>query len=61
MIVCLCRAVSDRAIRAAVAAGAGSPTAVADACGAGAGCGRCRDMLDRLIAEAQVGSCSTRS
>jgi bacterioferritin-associated ferredoxin len=53
MIVCLCRAVSDRAIRAAVAAGAGNPRAVAAACGAGSGCGACWEAVDRLVSETQ--------
>jgi bacterioferritin-associated ferredoxin len=57
MIVCLCRAVSDRAIHAAVAAGAASPGEVARACGAGTGCGRCWEQLDRLVAEARCASC----
>jgi len=58
MIVCLCRAVSDRAIRAAVAAGAATPTAVADACGAGSGCGQCWETLHRLVTEARAVPCS---
>ena len=51
MIVCLCKAVSDREIRTAIRRGAGTVREVRQACGAGAVCGSCvcdlRDLLDR--------------
>jgi len=53
MIVCHCKAVSDRRVRTAIRAGAGCRKAIARACGAGAGdrCGACRPVVDELLAE----------
>ncbi|WP_242340509.1 MULTISPECIES: bacterioferritin-associated ferredoxin [Anaeromyxobacter] len=51
MIVCICRAVSDRAIRAARDAGAASVEAVGAATGAGTCCGCCRGSIARILAE----------
>ena len=49
MIVCHCKAVSDRTIRAAIRRGAGSPREVARACGAGLTCGGCRPTVRALL------------
>jgi bacterioferritin-associated ferredoxin len=59
MIVCICKRVSDRQVRAAVDDGACTVDAVGEACRAGTGCGACheqiRDIIDgRLCA----GSCA---
>jgi bacterioferritin-associated ferredoxin len=51
MIVCHCRRVSDRTIRAAVQAGAGCEESVAKACGAGSCCGGCVPAVRELIDE----------
>lgn len=51
MLVCHCKRVSDRTIRAAVQSGATCRGAVANACGAGTGCGGCVPMVERLITE----------
>lgn len=51
MVVCSCRAVSDRVVRAAIAAGATTVEAVADRCAAASGCGGCGPELERLIEE----------
>lgn len=51
MIVCLCRRVSDRTIRAARADGAHTVEAVAAATGAGTGCGCCRGTIAKILAE----------
>lgn len=51
MIVCLCEAVSDRAIRAARDAGAQTLEAVAAATGAGTGCGCCHGTIAKILAE----------
>ena len=53
MVVCHCRAVTDRAICAAIREGAGDVGALADCCGAGTGCGGCWPALERLLAEAK--------
>ena len=49
MIVCVCRAVSDRVIRAAVVAGASTVSEVSRACRAGSCCGACRPAIAQLI------------
>ena len=49
MIVCMCRGVSDRTVRALIAAGAQTPTEVRKACGAGSDCGKCCAMLAELL------------
>ena len=51
MIVCLCRAVSDREIRALVDQGAGSMAEVRAACGVGECCGKCARHAREVIAE----------
>jgi bacterioferritin-associated ferredoxin len=51
MVVCLCRAVCDRAIRAAILAGARTPEDIRVACGAGADCRGCVGALDLLVDE----------
>jgi bacterioferritin-associated ferredoxin len=58
MIVCLCRAVSDRAVRAAIAGGASSVEEVGRACRAGTGCGGCRPQIAELLSEAGSGACA---
>jgi bacterioferritin-associated ferredoxin len=52
MIVCVCRGVSDRAIRAALDSGANGPDAIAGATGAGTDCGCCRDTIEAMVARA---------
>ena len=51
MYACLCRAVSERNVRAAVAEGANTVAQVRAACGAGTGCGGCLPSLRRLLRE----------
>ena len=53
MIICHCRAVSDRTVREHVAFGASDLEAVAEWCGAGGRCGGCRPALARLLADAR--------
>jgi bacterioferritin-associated ferredoxin len=52
MYVCICNAVSDREIRAEVAAGARSLAEITVALGVAAGCGCCRDVAQRVVDEA---------
>jgi bacterioferritin-associated ferredoxin len=54
MIVCLCRSVTDRAIRAAIDAGATTMEEVGQACRAGTGCGACRIVIEEMLDEAGV-------
>ena len=52
MIVCHCKAVSDRAVRQAVTQGvAYDLEAVAAGCGAGVRCGGCLPALAQLLSE----------
>ena len=51
MIVCHCRVVSDRDVRAAIEQGAGDLCGVAAACGAGSRCGGCLPELRRMLAD----------
>ncbi|HVE46475.1 MAG TPA: (2Fe-2S)-binding protein [Acidimicrobiales bacterium] len=51
MYACLCRAVPERSVRDAVAAGASTVSAVRATCGAGTGCGGCLPSLKRLLRE----------
>lgn len=49
MIVCLCHAVRDRDLDAAIADGAESVEQIGQQCGAGTGCGACiPEIEDRL-------------
>jgi bacterioferritin-associated ferredoxin len=54
VFVCHCRVVSDRTIRAAIAAGARDVDQVTAVCGAGAGCGGCAPAIEGLLAEAAL-------
>ena len=49
MIVCSCKAVSDRTVRAAAASGATTVEQLAQRCGAGGRCGGCWPELERLL------------
>ena len=61
MIVCHCRALSDRVIRDVIQRGAHSPREVALACHAGRTCGGCipvvRELIDREKSRATAGPC----
>jgi bacterioferritin-associated ferredoxin len=49
MYVCHCEAVTDRAIKAAIASGAQTVPDVTARCRAGGGCGGCHPVLQSLI------------
>ncbi len=49
MIVCVCRAVGERQLRAVVERGACTLEAVERACGAGGDCGTCQPEIVALI------------
>ncbi len=50
MLVCHCKAVSERQVRRAVRSGARSRAEVASACQAGTDCGGCTPLIDEIIA-----------
>jgi bacterioferritin-associated ferredoxin len=54
VLLCHCRAVSDREIRTAIACGARCPDDVRRACGAGSDCGGCRPAVEDLLDDAGV-------
>ena len=49
MFVCLCRAVSDHTIAAAVEGGARTLADVSAECGAGTVCGTCLPMVQQIL------------
>ena len=49
MVVCSCRAVNDRTVDAAIAAGASTVDDLIAKCAAGGRCGGCRPELQRLL------------
>jgi bacterioferritin-associated ferredoxin len=54
MVVCHCRALTDRDVRAAIDDGARSVPDLARTCGAARDCGGCRFALKDLLADAPV-------
>lgn len=52
MIVCVCRGVSERAVAAAIRAGARDVATLSGTTGAGTDCGCCRPALEALAAAA---------
>jgi bacterioferritin-associated ferredoxin len=62
MYVCVCLAVTEAEVEAAIAAGAQTRAAVTSACRAGGDCGACHGMIetkieDHLEAQAQATPC----
>lgn len=53
MFVCICRAVTLRAVTEAIEAGAADLDAVEAACGAGGDCGTCRGDIVGLLREVE--------
>ena len=49
MYVCICRAVTEREVKAAIDAGADTVLAVTKACCAGDDCGACHGVIRELI------------
>jgi len=51
MFVCVCKAVTDVEVRAAIEGGAGTREAVTRACRAGGDCGACHAHIEGMIEE----------
>jgi bacterioferritin-associated ferredoxin len=49
MIVCICKLVTDRQVKSAIAEGASTVAEVARACQAGTGCGACTEQIQEMI------------
>jgi bacterioferritin-associated ferredoxin len=54
MYVCICRAVTEDTVKAAIDAGADTVEAVTGACCAGDDCGSCHQVIEEMI-EARTG------
>jgi len=52
MYVCICRAITDQQIEAAVAAGAENLEAIQVQLGAATGCGTCTEYTEQVISDA---------
>ena len=52
MYVCICNAVTERAIHEAARRGIATLDALAQSTGCGAGCGSCRDLAGMVLEEA---------
>jgi bacterioferritin-associated ferredoxin len=59
MYVCVCRAVTEKEVEAAIDGGAQTIAQVTAACDAGGDCGACRGMIADMIDE-KTGCCSKR-
>jgi bacterioferritin-associated ferredoxin len=57
MFVCICRAVTEQEVKAAIEEGATSVQAVTRSCCAGDDCGACRGAIEDMI-EDRWGGCS---
>jgi len=53
MIICVCNAISDKAIAIAVTSGANTPSLVYKSCGAKPQCGSCTDYIKQEINQSQ--------
>jgi bacterioferritin-associated ferredoxin len=61
VIVCLCKAVNDRAVRAARDAGAHTVEAIGAATGAGTCCGRCTGTIAAILVELRLPGHASRA
>jgi bacterioferritin-associated ferredoxin len=61
MIVCLCKAVNDRAVRAARDAGADTVEAIGAATGAGTCCGGCKGTIAAILVELRLPGHASRA
>lgn len=51
MYICHCRVVTERTVKAAIEAGAGSVEEIGRRCAAGVTCASCHPELERLLSE----------
>lgn len=49
MIICMCKAITERRLRAAVQRADDEPVDVQRRCGAGTSCGACRAEVERIV------------
>jgi bacterioferritin-associated ferredoxin len=60
MYVCVCRAVTDKQVEAAIEAGARTVQDVTKACCAGDDCGACHQVIEGMIEDAREGESAVR-
>ena len=60
MYVCICKSVTDRQIRKAVAKGADNLYELREELGVASGCGSCADMAEAIIDDAISEHCGPR-
>ena len=54
MYICICNAITEKAVRECARQGACSVDQLASELGVGAGCGRCRDCANEVLREVQA-------
>ena len=58
MVLCICQAVTDRDVDAAIQAGARSLDELERRCGAGTDCGACREELEERLQKPCANGCA---
>ena len=61
MYVCICNAITEKAVRECARQGACSVDQLAFELGVGSGCGRCRDCANEVLREVQAAEALTVS
>jgi bacterioferritin-associated ferredoxin len=59
MYICICNAITEKAVRECARQGACSVDQLASELGVGAGCGRCRDCANEVLREVQANQALT--
>jgi bacterioferritin-associated ferredoxin len=54
MYICICNAITEKAVRECARQGACSVDQLASELGVGSGCGRCRDCADEVLRDVQA-------
>jgi len=54
MYICICNAITERAVRECARQGACPVDQLASELGVGSGCGRCRDCADEVLRDVQA-------
>jgi bacterioferritin-associated ferredoxin len=61
MYICICNAITEKAVRECARQGACSVDQLAFELGVGSGCGRCRDCANEVLREVQAAEALTLS
>ena len=60
MFVCVCKAVTDKEVRACIEGGAHSREAVTSQCEAGGDCGACHQMIEEMVEDHLIDAAKLR-